>query len=97
MKTQLTKIISPFLKSQESRLTLEAMDDYDAEDFINHIRSNVMMGVLPLDAIANHGDLIAEEFGDYTGFGIDYEDEDDGLGDYVPTRGGGIEPLNPNH
>jgi hypothetical protein len=95
MKKELTTIIKPFLKSQESRLTLEAMDDYDAEDFINHIRSNVMMGVLPLDAIANHGDLIAEEFGDYTGCEIDYEDEDDGLGDYVPTRGGGIEPLNP--
>jgi hypothetical protein len=92
MKKQLRKIIGPFLKSRESRLTLEAMDDYDAEEFLNHIRSNVMMGVLPLDAIANHGDLIAEEFGDYTGCEIEYED--DGLGDYVPTRGGGIELLN---
>jgi len=91
MKKQLANIVKPFLKSRESRLTLEAMDDYDAEDFLNHIRSNVMMGVLPLDAIANHGDLIAEEFGDYTGCEIDYED---GLGDYVPTRGGGIELLN---
>ena len=92
MKKQLTKIIGPFLKSQESRLTLEAMDDYDAEDFLNHIRSNVMMGVLPLDAIANHPRLVAEEFGTSTGCEIEYED--DGLGDYVPTRGGVIELLN---
>lgn len=75
MKKELTTIIKPFLKSQESRLTLAAMDDYDAEDFINHIRSNVMMGVLPLDAIANHGDLIAEEFAEYTGCEIDSFEE----------------------
>jgi len=77
MKKELTTIIKPFLKTRESRLTLAAMDDYEAEDFLNYIRSNVMMGVLPLDAIANHGDLIAEEFGEYTGCEIDYEKTND--------------------
>jgi len=95
MKKELTTIIKPFLKSRESRLTLEAMDDYEAEDFLEHVRSYVAIGEFPLDVIANHPRLVAEEFGDYTGCEIDYED--DGLGDYVPTRGGGIEPLNPNH
>jgi hypothetical protein len=75
MKRELTTIIKPFLKTRESRLTLAAMDDYEAEDFLDHIRSNVMMGVLPLDAIANHGDLIAEEFGEYTGCEIDSFEE----------------------
>jgi hypothetical protein len=71
MKRELTTIIKPFLKTRESRLTLAAMDDYEAEDFLDHIRSNVMMGVLPLDAIANHGDLIAEQESTITRVAID--------------------------
>ena len=93
MKTQLANIIKPFLKSRESRLTLEAMDDFEAEEFLEHVGSYVAMGEFPLDVIANHPQLVAEEFGTYTGCEINY-DGDDGLGDYVPTRGGVIELLN---
>ncbi len=90
MKNKLTTIIKPFLKSVESQLTLEAMDDYDAEEFLTHAECCMGWGDLPMDAEENHPELIAEKFGEFTGCVIDYEDE---LNGYVPTRDGGIELI----